>query len=103
MVQPQNLTRLQKAASAMETVFKELNYGEMTVKDFKFLQKEQQAVLDLCQITAKISREAFKQAMDEREDELQNYRRFVADTNKLWCTFRFLVDIQSEFNYLTFF
>ena len=94
MVQKQNLVRLQQAVNAVDTLYKEMKYGEMTVEVFKLLQSNQHSILQLTQISSHISRDQFNRVFQDRHEELQIYRKFVTDTSQFWSIFRFQVAIK---------
>lgn len=96
MVQEQNLDRLEQTVNAIETIFLELENGEVTVGVLKYLQEQQPAVLDLCQISKKYSRNGVEKLFRERTEELEIYRKFVDDTNTLLSQFRYRVIIQGK-------
>ena len=101
MVQQQNLARLQQAVSAVDTVLNELKHGELKVEVFKYLQNQQHAILELCQISEKYGRKEVEKLLREKREELDMYRKFVDDANRFWSIFRFSVDIKGLFSTLS--
>ena len=88
------MQRMGVAAEAVHKIFQDLKYGEMMVHVFKYLQDRQQQILELSQISSKLKREAFQHTFNERDEELNKFRKFVDSTNRFWNIFRFTVPIK---------
>ena len=88
------MQRMGVAAEAVDNIFRNLKYGEMTVHVFKYLQDRQRQILELSQISTKLRKETFQQIFEERDDELNKFRKFVDSTNRFWSIFRFTVIIK---------
>lgn len=94
MMQQQNIERLQQAKNSIDTLYTDMKSGQMSVEDFKYLQDNQETVLQLTQISSKQSSDQFNNVCLRRGEELQAYRQFITDTSHFWSVFSRDVNIK---------
>lgn len=97
MIQRENLHHIDVATHAIETMYKEMRYGELKVHVFRYLLQNRHKILEISQISSKLNKDEFQRAFNDRQEELEIYGKFVDDTSKFWTIFRFIVEIKGNF------